>query len=263
LALLGVLLVASLVGVLVAWRAMGKGPSGARAARMQASPNFTDGECVNKQPLYNDMWGAIFAGGISEHAVPTSPLPVRTDTAQRLKEPAGPLRVTWLGHSTTLIELARKRVLTDPVFGKSPFPIPSLGPQRWYEPPLPLEALRHVDVVLLSHDHYDHLDFPTIERMVDWDVQFVTALGVGAHLEYWGIDPKRIVELDWWEKTQVGDLTIVCTPARHASGRQLFDQMRTQWAGYALIGPERRVMFSGDTGLFDEMSHRQVHGRGR
>ena len=243
-----------LVGVALAWRAMGQAPAGPRAARMQASPHFADGSCVNRQSLYNDTWGMLRDLDVSDHAEPDSPLPVQTDTAERLRERPGPLRLTWLGHSTTLIELAGQRVLTDPIFGPSPFPIPSLGPQRWYEPPLPLESLRDVDVVLISHDHYDHLDHPTIERMRGWDATFVTPLGVGAHLEYWGIDPARIVELDWWQDYRRGELTIVCTPARHASGRHLFDQMRTQWAGYALIGPERRVMFSGDTGLFDEMA---------
>jgi L-ascorbate metabolism protein UlaG (beta-lactamase superfamily) len=179
---------------------------------------------------------------------------VQPDTAERLARPAGPLRVTWLGHSTLVIELAGKRVLTDPVFGESPFPIPSLGPQRWYAPPLPLQALRDVDAVLISHDHYDHLDHPTIARMADWDTTFITPLGVGAHLQYWGIDPARIVELDWWQEHALGELRIVCTPSRHASGRQVFDQMRTLWSGYALIGPERRAMFSGDTGLFDDMA---------
>ncbi len=254
--ILGAVLAALIaVGVGLAWRAMGTGPAGERAARMQASPHSSDGIFVNAQPLFNDMAGgltAMFDG--SDVASPTDALPVHGDTTARLATPPGRLRITWLGHSTTLIELAGKRVLTDPVFGDSPFPIPALGPQRWYASPLPLEALEGVDAVLISHDHYDHLDHPTIVAMREWDTTFVTALGVGAHLEYWGIDPKRIVELDWWQETTFGDLRVVATPARHASGRHLFDQNRTQWAGYALVGPEARVMFSGDTGLFDDMA---------
>ncbi len=255
LALLVLLVLALGLGLATSWRALGKAPAGARLVRMEASPNSSDGVFVNKQPLWNDMLGSITAMfEVSEVAVPDQPLPVSDDTARQLAAAPGALRITWLGHSTTLIELAGKRVLTDPIFGRSPFPWPSLGPSRWYEPPLPLEQLEGVDLVLISHDHYDHLDQPTIQRMRGWDVTFVTPLGVGAHLEYWGIRPDRIVELDWWQEHRIGDLRVVATPARHASGRQVLDQNRTLWAGYALIGPERRVMFSGDTGLFDEMT---------
>ncbi|HJL16232.1 MAG TPA: MBL fold metallo-hydrolase [Sandaracinaceae bacterium LLY-WYZ-13_1] len=254
---LGGLLLLTLVaatGVGLSWQALGAAPAGARLARMEASPQHADGVFVNPQPLWNDWLGSLAALDVSEHAEPGEPLPVRDDTEARLDEPPGPLRVTWLGHSTTLIELAGQRVLTDPVFGPSTSPLPALGPQRWYAPPVRLEALDDTDVVLISHDHYDHLDHPTIVRMRDWDATFVAPLGVGAHLAYWGIDPSRIVELDWWEEHRAGALRIVATPARHASGRQVFDQDRTLWAGYALIGPERRVMFSGDTGLFDDMA---------
>ncbi len=250
-----VLLVVVAVGVAMAWTAMGTGPDAVRAARMAASPQAGDGTFENPQPLWNDVWGSVVAvTEVSPVAEAPGQVPVRTDTAQRLSEPPGPLRVTWLGHSTTLIEMAGLKVLTDPVFGSSPFPLPSLGPQRWYDPPLPLAALSDVDVVLISHDHYDHLDYPTILQMQDWQATFIVPLGVGAHLEYWGIEPSRIVELDWWDEHKVGDLLIAATPARHASGRQVLDQNRTLWAGYALVAPERRVMFGGDTGLFDDMA---------
>jgi L-ascorbate metabolism protein UlaG (beta-lactamase superfamily) len=246
--------IVAVVGVGLAWDAMGTAPTGDRLTRMEASPHHEDDIFVNDQPLWNDWAGMLSALDISDVAEPDGPLPVSSRTAELLAEPPGPLRVTWLGHSTTVIELAGMRVLTDPVFGRSPSPLPSLGPQRWYAPPVPLEALDDTDVVLISHDHYDHLDHPTIVRMIDWDATFIAPLGVGAHLEYWGVDPERIVELDWWDEHVVGELRIVATPARHASGRQVLDQDRTLWAGYALIGPERRVMFSGDTGLFDDMA---------
>ena len=255
--LVALAVVASLVGigVALAWEAMGTAPAGERLARMEASPHHEDGIFVNDQPLWNDMAGGLASmSEVSAFADPAGPLPVRADTAARLAEPPGPLRVTWLGHSTTLIELDGVRVLTDPVFGERPSPLPSVGPARWYAPPLALEALRDVDVVLLSHDHYDHLDHPTIVAMRDWSAPFVCPLGVGAHLEYWGIDPARIVELDWWQEHALGDVRVVAVPARHASGRHVFDQSRTQWAGFALVGTERRVMFSGDTGLFDDMA---------
>lgn len=254
-ALFALLPLLAAVVIVLGWQAFGHGPGGKRAQRMAASPNSEDGVFVNTQPMWTDMLGSLTSvGELSEYAEARSKIPVRTDTAERLREPAGPLRVTWLGHSTVLIEMAGKRVLTDPIWGRSPFPLPSMGPQRWYDPPLPLQTLRDVDAVLISHDHYDHLDHPTIEQMVDWDTTFIVPLGVGAHLEYWGIEASRIVEKDWWEEHALGDLRIVCLPARHASGRQVLDLDRTLWAGYALVGPERRVMFSGDTGLFDDMA---------
>ncbi|MEM9196032.1 MAG: MBL fold metallo-hydrolase, partial [Myxococcota bacterium] len=104
-----------------------------------------------------------------------------------------------------------------------------------------------------SHDHYDHLDHETIVAIREWDTTFIAPLGVGAHLEYWGVPSDHIVELDWWDRRSFGGVELVATPARHASGRHLFDQFRTLWAGYALVGAERRVFFSGDTGLFPGM----------
>ena len=110
-----------------------------------------------------------------------------------------------------------------------------------------------IDAVVLSHDHYDHLDYPTIAAIADWDTTFVAPLGVGAHLVYWGVPEDRVVELDWWERHAIGGLELVCTPARHASGRTLFDFNATLWAGWAILGLEHRAFFSGDTGLFPAM----------
>jgi L-ascorbate metabolism protein UlaG (beta-lactamase superfamily) len=128
-----------------------------------------------------------------------------------------------------------------------------LGPERWYEPLIALEDLPAVDAVVISHDHYDHLDYPTFLTIREWETTFIVPLGIGAHLEGWGVPPERIVELDWWDRHPVGETEVVMTPARHASGRHLFDTNRTLWAGYAFLGPEHRVFFSGDTGMFPGM----------
>jgi L-ascorbate metabolism protein UlaG (beta-lactamase superfamily) len=110
--------------------------------------------------------------------------------------------------------------------------------------------LPELDAVVISHDHYDHLDYESIRALDARGVKFVVPLGVGAHLEYWGVPAARIVELDWWDKTELGELGIVATPARHASGRFLTDKDATLWAGYAFVGPRHRAYYSGDTGLF-------------
>jgi len=250
------LLTLAAVGLLIdAWEALGQGASGARLARMQRSAQWDGDGFENPEPLWNDIWGSIsgMASG-SDYSVPDSPLDVVRPRASLFTEaPQSGLRVTWLGHSTLLIEIDGRRILTDPVWGEYSSPFTWTGPERWYAPPIALEDLPPIDAVLISHDHYDHLDHPTMVAMRDWDTVFVVPLGVGAHLVYWGIPADRIVVLDWWERTQVGDLTVVCTPARHASGRQVFDQNDTLWAGYALLGDTHRVMFTGDTGLFDGM----------
>ena len=244
-----------------AWADFGKGAEGERLERMLASPQNEDGVFVNPQPMWNDVAGWFTSWDrYSDHSEPSEPISTRPgDRSRFASPPASGLRVTWLGHSTQLIEIDGLVVLTDPIFGGRASPFQWAGPATWYEPPIPLDQLPPVDVVLISHDHYDHLQMPTIQRMVDWDTQFVAPLGVGAHLEYWGIPPERVTELDWWEDVRVGALTVTATPSRHASGRQVLDQNHTLWASYAIVGPQHKVWFSGDTGLFpalDEIGQR-------
>ena len=128
-------------------------------------------------------------------------------------------------------------------------PVSWIGPERWYRPPLPLDELPPIDAVVISHDHYDHLDQPTILAMKDWSTTFVVPLGVGAAPRVLGHAPGAHRRARLVGAHQLGELEIVCTPARHASGRTLFDRDATLWAGYALLGPRHRVYFSGDTGL--------------
>jgi L-ascorbate metabolism protein UlaG (beta-lactamase superfamily) len=160
------------------------------------------------------------------------------------------LRVTWLGHSTMLLELDGLRVLTDPVWSERIGPFGALGPRRFQPAPIPISALPPLDAIVVSHDHFDHLDRATIARLAPLGVPFVTALGVGAHLEAWGVPPEQIHELDWWEQATLrgGDLAITATPAQHFSGRA-GGANRTLWASIVIETANRRVFFSGDSAL--------------
>ena len=250
----GVLLFA-LVVLAQGWTAFGKRAGGARLSRMQHSPQFRDGHFVNPQPLYNDFTGMLQGmWHVSDQVSPDRPVDVAKLSPKVFgSPPPSGLRVTWFGHSSMLIEIDGKRILTDPMWSERASPLGWLGPKRWYPPPFELEEMPKLDAVLISHDHYDHLDFKSITRLSALGVKFVVPLGVGAHLEYWGVPLERIVELDWWERAELAGLSIVCTPARHASGRLLFDKDGTLWAGYALLGAQHRAYYSGDTGLFPAM----------
>ena len=255
LAFAGLLVFVVIANVIAGWRAFGHGAEGARRERIERSPQWQGDHFENPQPLVNDTWRmltGLFAA--SPHTSPDDAVPIEKIDPKRFQTPpTSGLRVTWLGHASVLVEIDGHRILTDPVWSRRASPLGWLGPTRWYDPAIALADLPALDAVVVSHDHYDHLDYPTISALAEKNVKFVVPLGIGAHLEYWGVPVSRIVELDWWEKASFGDLEIVSTPARHASGRHLFDQGATLWSSYAFLGPKHRVYFSGDTGLFPAM----------
>ena len=152
-------------------------------------------------------------------------------------------------------------MLTDPVWGTRASPSRLAGPRRFQPVPVPLKALPPVDAVVISHDHYDHLCYPTIRELARTSVPFVTSLGVGAHLEAWGIPADRIIELDWWESHQLpgAGLRIHAAPSQHFSGRGLKDRNATLWSSMVIESPRHRVFFSGDTGLTTEYA--AIHER--
>jgi L-ascorbate metabolism protein UlaG (beta-lactamase superfamily) len=164
------------------------------------------------------------------------------------------MRVTWLGHSTVLLELDGRRVLTDPVFANRIGPLGFVGPRRFHPTPASLSELPPLDVVLLSHDHFDHLCASTMREIARLNVPIVTALGVGAHLERCGVAPARITELDWFESAVVGGIQFTATPAQHFSGRSLTSRNKTLWASWVIQSERHKVFFSGDTGLTDAFS---------
>lgn len=191
-------------------------------------------------------------GGVRR--VPRAPLPSVNPTEAWSRKPGTGLRATWLGHSTVLIEIDGLRVLTDPVWALRASPSQLAGPRRFQAVPVPLRSLPHLDAVVISHDHYDHLDYRAIRELARRDVPFVTSLGVGAHLEAWGVPAERIVELDWWESFEHAraGLTITAAPSQHFSGRGLRDRNATLWSSMAIRSRRHAVFFSGDTGLTTE-----------
>ncbi|MEA3136844.1 MAG: hypothetical protein QOC71_1125 [Thermoplasmata archaeon] len=244
------------------WDAFGRAPTGERLERMRRSPRYSDGHFHNTYPVPTGLDPGVksplveLATGRQKRS-PPAPLPSVDPRPAWASTASSGLRATWLGHSTTLLEIDGFRVLTDPVWGKRCSPFKHLGPARFQPVPVPLEGLPPLDLVAISHDHYDHLDHPTMQALAHSQVPIVAPLGVGAHLEAWGIAPSRIHELDWGEEFTVrgpgaDGLTVTSTPAQHFSGRTLRGRLTTLWTSYVLAGPRHRVFFSGDTGLTDE-----------
>ncbi|MEO7776606.1 MAG: MBL fold metallo-hydrolase [Fibrobacteria bacterium] len=238
----------------------GKRAKGLRLERMQASPHWVDGAFQNIFPIRPNLKvpGTMpsirdfLCGGVRR--VPTSPLPALNPLVPWRTAPETGLRATWLGHSTVLIEIDGFRILTDPVWGDRASPLTMAGPKRFQPVPIAIPELPPLDAVIVSHDHYDHLDYPTIRKMAKLNVPFITSLGVGAHLQSWGVPAERIVELDWWEtwKPARGDLSVTAAPSQHFSGRTIGGRNGTFWSSFAVRSAKHGVFFSGDTGLTDE-----------
>ncbi|WP_338492167.1 MBL fold metallo-hydrolase [Streptomyces sp. SJL17-4] len=236
----------------------GADPTGERLARIHRSPNFADGIFQNPEPARRGPSGSgvefakiYFDKEARSRRAPTGTIPVHPTTVADLsRPPATGLRLTWMGHSGVLAEIDGHRVLFDPVWGERCSPFPFVGPKRLHPVPAPLAALGPVDVVVISHDHYDHLDLPTIKALATTDTVFAVPLGVGAHLERWGVPASRLRELDWNESTEIGELRLTATPARHFCGRGLRNRQLTLWASWVVTGPSHRIFHSGDTGYF-------------
>ena len=158
------------------------------------------------------------------------------------------IKFIWLGHSTILVSINNKIILIDPVFSNSASPL-DFFLERYQAPTLSLKEIPKIDIILISHDHYDHLDMETIKWFKDKNIKFVLPLGVSSHLKRWGIDEKKIIELDWWERSVMGDILFVCTPAQHFSGRMgPINDNKSLWASWAVKSGNQSFYFSGDSG---------------
>lgn len=260
--LLGLLVVLFIVACATTdrFRAFGDGPSDKTLARMRGSPQFKDERFVNREPTglvqSSDYWKLTkeWLGG-DELRVPRCPLPI-----ERPKFGSKELAITWLGHSTTLIELDGVNILTDPNWSERASPSTIVGPSRFHPPVFPIAELPRIDAVVISHEHYDHLDMRSVHALATRGVTFHVPLGIGAHLALWEVPEGQIVEHDWWEPATVGKVRITSTPARHFNGRGVPGRIGALWSSWSLVGPRHRVFFSGDTGLtesFKEIAKRE------
>jgi N-acyl-phosphatidylethanolamine-hydrolysing phospholipase D len=207
------------------------------------------------------------AGGLPRP--PAQPVPVATPDlafihanarAGRAMQPA----VTWIGHATTLVQMGGLNLLTDPIFSERASPLGQLGPIRAQPPGLSLAQLPRIDLVLISHNHYDHLDAPSVRALnaqPGGPPLYVVPLGLKAWMQDEGID--NVAELDWWQSCRVGEVEVVLTPVQHWSGRSLTDRMRTLWGGYAVFASDFQLYFSGDTGYSPDFvdTHERLRSR--
>lgn len=231
----------------------GSAPSGAHIEKISKSANYGKDQFQNLILTKMDldfksgmgvMYDWIFKTGKRE---PEGALPVEFNNNDHHQSDTLSM-ITWYGHSAILLELDGKRLLIDPMLGNAASPVSFMTKRFEYEAPIELESITEIDAVILSHDHYDHLDYQSIMKLKDKVGHFYTPLGVGSHLQKWGIKASNITELDWWETASIDQIQIVATPARHFSGRGISDRNKTQWASWVIVGESEKIYFSGDSG---------------
>jgi L-ascorbate metabolism protein UlaG (beta-lactamase superfamily) len=255
LSLLSVIIIVSLTGALFLNLSpqFGRAPSDEQIKAYQESGHHDGEKFVNNTPATMDIkfWSLLkkqFADAPKRN-------PAKDITVEKVDSTAIVLyrqdttRLTWFGHSAFLLEIDGKKILLDPMLSEVPAPHPGLGPKRYSsELPISLEKLPYIDAIIISHDHYDHLDYESIQVLKEKTGRFYTSLGVGNHLAEWGIEAERITELNWWDSTSFDGLKLISTPARHFSGRGLMDRQSTLWCSWVIQGKHDNIYFSGDGG---------------
>lgn len=198
---------------------------------------------------FGAMFGALTDYLTAQNLAPRKNIEVMRIEAHALENPGENTQIVWFGHSSFLLQTQQQTVLFDPIFSNFAAPHSSLGSPRYnQELPIQPEQLPSIDAVIISHDHYDHLDYDTLMRIDDKVKHYFVPLGVGQHLMHWGIQSERISELDWWQSKTLSPLTITLTPARHFSGRRLSNNNATLWGGWMIESADERIFFSGDSG---------------
>jgi L-ascorbate metabolism protein UlaG (beta-lactamase superfamily) len=231
----------------------GAGAKDQSLERIRKSPNFLNGAFKNQEKTTQNTgfkWSTIpkfFTDG--NNKVPYKELPVEKLSKSYFEnEPIQP-RITWFGHSTVFVELEGMNIFIDPMMGDVPSPHPLLGSKRFQkELPISIDSLPNIDVVLISHDHYDHLDYGSIVKLKNKVEKFYVPLGIKAHLTNWGVNPNKINEFDWWESINYNGVEFVSTPARHFSGRGVTNRNSTLWCSWVVKSGYSSIFFSGDSG---------------
>lgn len=220
------------------------------------SPQFAEGKFRNPVRMREHSLGEMarlwwnFMFHKPQGTMPAAAIPVHALTQAELL--AAPDNTLYrLGHSTMLLKLGGAFYLTDPVFSDRASPVQWAGPKRFHAPPISIDELPPIKAVILSHDHYDHLDHAAVLALAAKTEHFLAPLGVGDRLVEWGIDQAKVQQFDWWQGTQIGGVHFVATPSQHFSGRSLNDRNSTLWASWVIQSDELRLFFSGDTGYFD------------
>jgi L-ascorbate metabolism protein UlaG (beta-lactamase superfamily) len=245
-----VVVLAGAVWIILGLPAFGAVADGTRLQRMQKSPQFQNGRFENTPPYLSNfsIMREVQDYLGTQAREPSFEVPVLPMSADLLTAPIAPgLRAWWLGHASALIEIDGVRILTDPVFSQRVSPFQWIGPARLHAAPLALSSWNNIDAVVISHDHFDHLDQHSIEHLAQGGTHFFVGLGIGAHLQRWGVALAQIHEMDWWEQAEFKGVTIHCTPARHYSGRTSMNNS-TLWASWFLKGGTHSLYYSGDTG---------------
>lgn len=231
--------------------------SATQLLRARANAHYHEDRFANELPpaAYRaaDVW-TLLTGQLlgKETRIPPAALPEVAIDRQALAAalPRSGLRAFWIGHASVYVEIDGLRVLVDPMFSDyaSPF---QFGPRRFQPPPVAVDELPMIDVVLITHDHYDHLDMHSVQDLARRGATFLVPLGIGAELQRWGVPPAQIRELEWWQEHIVGGVSFVATPARHYSGRGLRDASASLWTSWSVLGVQHRFFVSGDTGYSD------------
>lgn len=220
------------------------------------SPQFSDGKFRNAVPIRKQSFGEQvdifwkFLFQKPKNTVPSGAIPVLALTRDQLLA-APDDTVFRLGHSTMLFKLGGAFYLTDPVFSERASPVQWFGPARFHRPPISIADLPPIEAIILSHDHFDHLDYAAVLALAAKTSHFITPLGVGERLIGWGVPAAKVRQLDWWQSTQVKDVKLVATPAQHFSGRSVSDRDSTLWASWVIQHADFKLFFSGDSGYFD------------
>lgn len=233
---------------------LGGMPTGDSLDRIKEAKNFKDGKFKNIEEMSKeaefklDTMVSFFK---AKETKPTEPIKVQK-LNNELDESEG-LKVVWFGHSTLLLQLDDKKILLDPMLSKVPSPVPFIGGKRFSEElPIDIDNFPKLDAIVISHDHYDHLDYETVKKLKDRTEKFYAPLGVAAHLKRWGVEDSKIVELNWWESSKFDNISFTATPSQHFSGRGLTNRNSTLWCSWVIKSDKYNLFFSGDSGYHKE-----------